>query len=259
VVRRAEAIKGDNEILVAYLDDPTPGVRLVLQFSKMDKRTSLYKRLDKRKAAISAEPLKGRKLTDRVRAEMTARHLELGTEALEELLDQVGLDLRRLIGELDKLAASGLRRDATREEIAELLGKGIARPRWELSDAMGARRPERVLYLIDQLLDEGEYAPLILGTLFRSVRKTRAVRALAAVRASQGEIASRARIPPFKVREEISNARSWPEGSLERALRALQIADRRLKTGTDARVALGAAVLESCGEESRAARTRADR
>jgi DNA polymerase-3 subunit delta len=247
VVRRADAIKGETGAVAEYVEAPTDGVLLVLQFTKLDKRTALHKRLDKRKAVTPAEPLKGRKLRERVSRELEARNLSLGPDALDALIEHVGQDLRRLVGELDKLAALGLPARAGREQVAEVLGRGIARPRWELSDALAARKAERALHLIEQLLDEGEYAPLILGTLHRSLRRVRTVRALAESRVSQGEIAARALIPPFRVRDEIQLARSWPPGGLERAFGALDAADRRLKTGGDPRVALAVAVLEVCG------------
>jgi DNA polymerase-3 subunit delta len=249
VVRRADAISGDVGDVAEYAEAPGEGVLLVLQYAKLDKRTLLARGLEKAKAITSAEPLKGRRLRERVLEELQARDLSLASDGVDALLEHVGQDLRRLVGELDKLAAFGLPERAGRDEVAELLGRGIARPRWELADALAARRADRALHLIDQLLDEGEYPPLILGTLHRSLRRVRTVRALAEGRASQAEIASRARLPPFRVQDEVRLARSWPPGGLERAFGALETADRRMKTGADPRVALAAAVLEVCRRE----------
>jgi DNA polymerase III delta subunit len=60
VVRNADALKGDGEEMAAYLDDPTPGVSLVLLASKPDKRTKVWKRVLERAAVVPAEAPKGR-------------------------------------------------------------------------------------------------------------------------------------------------------------------------------------------------------
>ncbi|MFI5182962.1 MAG: hypothetical protein ACHQNV_01080, partial [Vicinamibacteria bacterium] len=65
-------------------------------------------------------------------------------------------------------------------------------------------------------------------------------------RGQRQELASRLRIPPFKVDDVLSAARLWPEGDLRRAMAAFGRADRLLKTGGEPRVVLSAAVVEAC-------------
>ncbi len=60
-------------------------------------------------------------------------------------------------------------------------------------------------------------------------------------------LASRLGVPPFKLGDLLAAERQWSPLELRQALAALGRADRRLKTGTDARVALVAAVVEACG------------
>src|SRR5688572_7965696 len=60
VVRNAEALKGEGDDVPAYLDDPTPGVALILVAAKPDKRKVLWKRLFERAEVLPADPLKGR-------------------------------------------------------------------------------------------------------------------------------------------------------------------------------------------------------
>jgi len=247
VVRGAEGLKGDPEGVEAYLDDPSPDVGLILVAAKPDGRKVVWKLILGRADVVKAEPLKGRALRGYVVEALRRRRLSLNDEALDALLEMVGQDLRRLMGEVEKLEAfsSGEGR-LTAETVAAVLGRAIAQPLYRLSDALLARRPAEVLALAEEVLDEGEAPPLVLATLYRALRQLMGVHALGGTRAPRQELTSRLRIPPFKVGDVIEASRRWPEKDLQRAISAFGRADARLKTGSDARVVLSAAVVEAC-------------
>ena len=106
VVRNAEALKGDGEEMAAYLDDPTPGVTLVLLAAQARQAHEGLeagareggggrRRSRPRGAGSGPSP------TERLRQ----RKLRLAEEGVVELVERVGQDLRRLMGEIDKLEA----------------------------------------------------------------------------------------------------------------------------------------------------------
>lgn len=247
VVRGAEAIKGDPEDLDAYLDDPNPDVILIFLAAKPDGRKVAWKRLAEKAKVTKVEPLKGRSLRAYVAQELLRRRLVLREEALDELLERVGQDLRRLMGEIDKLSAfSDGKGPITAETVSAVLGRGLAPPLYRVGDALSARRAAEVISLADSLMEEGESAILILGALFRALRQVRGARALGASRGRRQDVAARLRIPPFKVDDVLAAAGLWPETDLKRAMRAFGRADRLLKTGGEPRVVLSAAVVEAC-------------
>jgi DNA polymerase-3 subunit delta len=259
VVRQAEAMKGDGEEALAFLDDPAPGTVLVLLAAKPDKRRAPWKRLLDKAAVLTAEPPKGRALRGYVAEQVRRRKLPLGDDGMEELLERVGQDLRRLMGELDKLAAfaGGRREPLSAEEVAAVLGKGLAQPLYKLADAMAARRTGRALELLETALDDGEPALKVLGTLHRALRQVRGARALREARAPKDQVVSRLGLLPFKVNDVLEASRAWTDAELGRAMAALDRADRRIKSGADGRLALSAAVAEACGgEKGRAAAVR---
>jgi DNA polymerase-3 subunit delta len=252
VVRGADALKGDADGLDGYLGDPTPGVALILVASKPDKRRTAWKRVFEKARIVKAEPLKGAALRARVAAEIRRRPLAISDEGVEELLERVGQELRRLIGELEKLEAFGLQggRPLSAEDVAAVLGRGLAQPLFKLGDAIMARRPAEALELAEGLLEDGEDAVKLLGTLHRSLRQVRGALALRLARASREEMVGRLKLPPnmaFKLQGIADASKLWSEAELASALRALAVADRRIKTGADPRVALAAAVVSACG------------
>lgn len=249
VVRNAEALKGDGEELGAYLEDPTPGVTLVLLAAKPDKRTKVWKGVLDRAAVTPADPPKGRALRAFVEDRLRQRGLRVAEDGVVELIEHVGQDLRRLMGEMDKLEAfaqGGTKAALNAEDVAAVMGRGMAQPLYKLADALAARRTAGALEVMAGLLEEGEPALRILATLHRSLRQVRGAKALQRRRAPRDEVIRRLQIPPFKVGDVLEAARRWSEADLSRAMKALGEADRRVKTGAAADVALTAAVVEAC-------------
>ena len=250
VVRGAEALKGEGDEAIAYLEDPNPAVALILVAARPDRRRTVWKRVLEKAKVVSAEPLKGRALRAHVQESLRQRHLRIAEESLDELLERFGQDLRRLMGEIDKLEAfaSG-KPDLTAEDVAAVLGRGFSQPLYLLADAVSERDLPRSLELIESLLADGEDAPRILGTLHRSLRQVRGALALREAAVPPDEIARRL-LPPnmaFKLKPLLEAARRWTEMDLRKGISGLAEADRALKRGAEARTALSGAVVLACG------------
>jgi DNA polymerase-3 subunit delta len=255
VVRRADQLRyektpaGEDDPVGAYLEDPLPDVTLVLVAAKPDRRKNPWKKVLAAAAVHSAEPLKGRSLRAHVEEELRGRGLRMAPAALQALLDEVGQDLRRLMGEVDKLDAfTGGKREITAEDVDLVLGQGFARPLYLLSDAFAARDTPRSLELLEGLLDGGEEGLRILATLHRSLRQVRAAAALREARTPKADIGRRL-LPPnmqFKLDALLDASRRWSDREARQALVALGRADRRMKRGGDPAATLVAAVVASC-------------
>jgi DNA polymerase-3 subunit delta len=248
VVRNADALKGEGEDLAAYFADPTPEVALILMVGKPDKRRVVWKLVFQKAQAVAAEPLKGRAVRGHVVEQLRRRKLLLEDDAVEEVVERVGQDLRRMMGELDKLEAFAAGRTGrlSGDDVAAGLGRGLAPPLYKLADALTARRAAAVLGLLEVVLGEGEPPLKVLATLHRALRQVRGAKALQEARAPREAVASRLGVMPFKVGDLLQASRAWSEDDLRRATAALDLADRRVKTGSDPGMALTAAVVEAC-------------
>jgi DNA polymerase-3 subunit delta len=251
VLRNADAVKGEGEELEGYLDDPAPGVALILMAVKPDKRKKAWKTILDHAKVVTADPLKGAALKGRVRDEVRRRKLPLDAAAIDELTESVGQDLRRLMGELDKLEAyaGGSTEKLTADDVAAVLGRSLGQPIYKMSDALGDRKTDVVLGQLEKLLDDGEPSLKLLGSLHRSLRQVRAARAMSEARVPPRAIA--AKLLPgnmaFKIDSLLAQARRWTEDDLKAAMVALDRADRGIKNGGDAWAALSVAVVEACG------------
>lgn len=246
--------KVEEDPVEVYAGDPAPHVTLVLMAAKPDRRRNPWKRLLARVTVHDASPKKGRGLRAHVEAEIRARGLRFAPDALNDLLGEVGQDLRRLMGEVDKLEAfAGGRKDITADDLAAVLGRGLGQPLYRLSDSFSGRDVAVSLEHVERLLGDGEEGLRILSTLHRSLRQVRGALAMREARAPREDIGAKL-LPPnmqFKLDALLDASRRWSEADLRRALSALGRADRRMKRGGDAATTLVAAVAESCGGERR--------
>jgi DNA polymerase-3 subunit delta len=247
--RRGKA-RSEEDPVEAYAADPSPDVTLVLLAAKPDRRRHPWKKLLASATVHDATPKKGRALRAHVEEALRARGLRFAPDALAELLAEVGQDLRRLMGEVDKLEAwAGGRKEITADDLAAALGRGLGQPLYLLSDAFSGRDVGTSLELVERLLGDGEEGLRVLATLHRSLRQVRGALALREARAPRAEIGEKL-LPPnmqFKLDALLDASRRWSEADLRRALAALGRADRRLKRGGDPATTLVAAVAESCG------------
>lgn len=259
--RKAKARVKEDPVLV-FAADPPPGVILVLMAAKPDRRRNPWKKLLPLATVHDASPKKGRALRAHVEAELRARGLRFAPDALDELLGEVGQDLRRLMGEVDKVEAfAGGRKDITADDLGAVLGRGLGQPLYLLSDTFSSREVAASLEHVERLLGDGEEGLRILSTLHRSLRQVRGAVAMRAARAPREAIGARL-LPPnmqFKLDALVEASRRWSEADLRRALQALGRADRRMKRGGDSATTLVAAVAVSCGGERRPTSPRRER
>jgi DNA polymerase-3 subunit delta len=240
----------EEDPVEAYLAAPAPDATLFLVAARPDKRRKPWKSLLGKAEVHDAAPKRGRALRAHVEDEVRRRGLRLPREVLDLLIVEVGQDLRRLMGEVDKLEAwvEG-RAEITVEDVAALLGRGLSQPLYLLSDAFAARDAPRALELLERLLGEGEQGPLVVAALHRSLRQVRGALAMRAAGVPAVQIGARL-LPPnmqFKLESLLTAARRWSEAEIARAIERLEEADRKVKLGGDTAVALTSAVVATCG------------
>jgi DNA polymerase III subunit delta len=155
------------------------------------------------------------------------------TGAAEDLAEFVAADLMRLQTEIKKLATYvGDRKIIRRQDVVALVISEKTTTVWELADLLASRQQKKALEFLERLLRDGEEPLQMLGALTWMYRKLieasevrgvnngwQAARALG-MRAEQAELA-------------LHSARKIGKPRLLEGLRALQVADSRLKGGAD--------------------------
>jgi DNA polymerase-3 subunit delta len=256
VVRRAQALPAKGgDALTVYARDPNPTTCLLLVATEpltptRDRRSDHWLLGAVPPAAVVALPVRrGRGMVDWLRQRASAEGLTVTEEAARLLVQWVGEDGARLLGEARKAALLGGpdNRRVGEREVAEVVGEHAVRDVFDLTRAVERRDLGQALALLDRLLATEE--PLLLLTLFtRNVRVSLIVRDLAASGQSAEQIARSVRPVPVPVVQAMMTRVSGEGGAtLPRLLERCWQAEWRCKSGGQPEAELTALVAELCG------------
>ena len=251
VVRRAKRLVegAQAEALVGYLKDPSPQTVLVMELeSSPDGRRKAWKEIEKRVTVVQCDSLKEWEIEEWVAAQARDRKLPLDAEAIRYLASEFGSDLRRQLGELEKISLYAGNQRLDGQELASLLGRGKAQSIFKFTDAVASRQAAVALKQLGRLLDEGEPALRILALLDRVLGQLLVAKEFGAGRGRSGQLMKVLRVPP----KAADNIARWSDRYLEQelldAIEGLARCDRQLKSsGTPARLILEGFVLSVCG------------
>ena len=255
VVRRAQALSARGaEALTAYARDPNPSTCLLLLAGETLAGTRgradhwLLGALPA--AAVVALPVRrGRGLEDWLKQRLTAEGLTLTDEAARLLVQWVGEDGARLLGEARKAALVGGpdNRRIGVNEVTAVVGEHAVKDVFELTRAVERRELGPALRTLDRLLATEEPL-LLLALLTRNVRVALTVRDLAAAGQSADQIARSVRpVPPPVVHAIMTRVAGAGGAALASQLRHCWQAEWRCKSGGQPRAELTALVAELCG------------
>jgi DNA polymerase-3 subunit delta len=255
VVRRAQALAGrGTDALAAYARDPNPTTCLLLLADEpltasRERRSDHWLLSALPPAAVVALPSrKGRALEDWLKQRAAADGLVVTDEAARLLVQWVGEDGSRLLGEARKAALVGGpdNRKVGVNEVSAVVGEHRVSDVFELTRAVERRDLGLALRTLDRLLATEEPV-FLLALLTRGVRQALTVRDLAAAGQSAEQIARQMRPTPPPVVEAIMARVAGTGGlGLTRQLARCWEAEWRCKSGGQARAELTALVAELC-------------
>jgi len=254
IVRRAHLLPArEREGLTSYARDPNPTTCLLLLAD--DVLPASRGRVDHwllgalPPAAIVGLPVRrGRGVEDWLKQRAAADGLTVADDAARLLVQWVGDDGARLLGEARKAALAGGpdNRRVGVNEVSAIVGEHRVSAAFDLSRAVERRDLAQALRMLDQLLATEDAMPL-LALLTRSVRIAAIVRALAARGQSSGQIAPAVRPTPVPAIEAImARVAGVSETSLLAQLERCWQAEWRCKSGGEPRAELTALVADLC-------------
>jgi DNA polymerase III subunit delta len=220
-------------VVVDYLQDPSPGADLILLGKKLGSREKLLSAVKKSGEVHTFEQPKGKALVRWVVGHAKKLGLDLPEEVAEDLTQRCSGDKMRLIQETEKLALYVGEDTATHEDVAALCPPDVQSNIFAFVDSLAAGERDRALKLLEDLINTGEPPLRLTFMVRRQFQLVARARALLERGASQKEIASQLKVPPFVARKLDEQGRKLNEEDLERALSLVLGLESGLKGGSD--------------------------
>jgi DNA polymerase III subunit delta len=167
----------DAATLTAYAKDPTPGVTVVFEAMRFDFEGDDKRKQDRVRKFYSAIPSvvelhRYAPHEARNEAETLLRQagIRMDREALDLLVEALASDIARIAVEIEKLALFAGNRSIGVDDIAALVPDARSATIFALVNALGSRDRIHSLEVLDTLVKEGEYLPLVLAFLSTQFR-----------------------------------------------------------------------------------------
>jgi DNA polymerase III subunit delta len=215
-------------LLLKYAQKPSPTSCVILTSSKI---TAAVKKLRPLAFSIEAKPLYENQAPQWIKSHVKTRGFTISDEAIGLLQLNVGVSLRRLASEIDKieLLLKG-RSEISIADVEAIVGSAKEFTIFELGDAVADKKLDKSLRVLERLLELGESAVGILAMLSRHFILLAKSKEIAGRRAQREEIAKLLKINAFFVEKYLQQSTKYKHEHLAQIFILLLRADQHLKS-----------------------------
>lgn len=215
-----------------HIDEIPETTVMIFVEEEIDKRSRLYKKIGAVGYATEMKTPSGKELMQWVQGLIRKEGKEIDGRGLQLFMEQVGTDMNQIRLELEKLICYTLEQDCISYQDVELICVNqVTNKIFAMMDAIGGKRQLEAMSYYHDLLELREKPMLILHMLTRQYRILLTVKKLTEQGVSSKEMASKAGIPPFTVRNYMEQAKLYEAKELKQLLEACQDTDAGIKRG----------------------------
>ncbi|MEA1887832.1 MAG: DNA polymerase III subunit delta [Bacteroidota bacterium] len=234
IVKEAHYLK-DLDLLTKYLDHPLDSTVLVISYKyrKLDKRTSLYKTLDRNKNVelYLSERLRDYQVPDWIDSYLHEHNIKSERNVSHILTEYLGSDLSRIVNELDKLliAMPEGKNVITAADIEKCIGISKDFNNFELQNALGRKDLLKANLIVNHFghNPKDNPMPVTMATIFSFFRKLLIYHHLKDK--SRNNVAAILRINPYFVSDYEMASRNYSPAKTARVISLLHEFDMKSK------------------------------
>jgi DNA polymerase-3 subunit delta len=220
----------DEQVLIAYLNNPSPSSVMIFVADDLDKRKASSKVLVDRCVVVDFSPIKDSEAKNWCKTRLKELKITADDQVLNEIVRLVGTDVQTLSTELDKLAAAAVEtKRISHELVDELIGRSRELSNFELGDQLLANDRKRALQTLHRLLDDGAEPVMLVGLIGSNYRKL-ALGKYLLTRGGREEVFRNISLPPFKRESYISSLQRADAARIARGIQLIAAVDLAIKT-----------------------------
>ena len=220
----------DEEILIRYLNDPSPFTVMIFIADDLDKRKKSTKALLESCIVADFSPLKDPAAKAWAKSYLKTLKSTADDQVLSEIVNLVGTDVQTLANEIDKLASAAADSgQITMELVDELIGRTRELSNFELGDHLLSNNRKRALETLYRLLDDGAEPVMLIGLIAGNYHRLALGKHLLA-RGGREEVFRNVSMPPFKRDAYIATLQRNDAKKIARGIQLTAAADLAIKT-----------------------------
>lgn len=234
LVRNVDQMDTASQKILAYcVDQPADSTVLVLEASSLPAKSPLLATLKKKKVLYEFRTLYEDKIQRWIQVYLKRQGKEIEKGAVHDLIEIVGLDLKQLSNELDKLVLfCGSQKIIKNEDVHSVIGISRQFNIFELQKALGQKNLNKTLRILYRMLVQGENPAGIIVMITRYLTILWKLKIQSRGTLKKSDIAKEIGVPVYYLDEYISAAQNYSESQLGTAFHYLRMTDLHLKRST---------------------------
>lgn len=232
VVEDSGLFKHGGEALAEYLAAPSPTTVFVFAESEVDKRSRLYKAVQKNGRAVEFVVQEEGTLKRWILGLLKKEEKQITEQALHLFLEKTGSDMENIRKELEKLLCYTLQKDCILpEDVEAICTQRISNKIFDMINAIADKRQKQALHLYYDLLALKEPPMRILFLIARQFNLLLQVKELKRKGYDNKTISTKTGLHSFVVGKYAAQAGKFRTADLKRAVTACVEAEEAVKTG----------------------------
>ena len=220
----------DEQVLIAYVKNPSPSTVMIFQADELDKRKALTKALLDNSQVVDFAPLKDAEAKAWCKTRLKELKISADDQVLNEIIRLVGTDVQTLSTELDKLTSAAIEtKRIDLDLVDDLIGRSRELSNFELGDHLMANNRKRALETLHRLLDDGAEPVMLVGLIAGNYHRLALGKYLLTSGGPQ-EVFRSINMPPFKRDSYISTLQRADPAKIARGIRLIADVDLAIKT-----------------------------
>ena len=220
LLKEAQQMK-DIDKLENYIEHPLTSTIFVVSYKEkaLDKRTKLYKLINKNGEVFTSEKIKEYKLVEWVTEYLKEQDFTMSQKGVLLLVDHLGNDLNRIVHEIEKTTVNlGTRKTITEDDIEKYVGVSKEYNAFELQAAIGKKDLSKAMRIIQYFESNPKAVPiqLVLPALYGFFSKLYIIFGMADK--SEAAVKPFFYNNPYAAKEAIATAKMYGYEGVERAL-----------------------------------------
>jgi DNA polymerase-3 subunit delta len=222
--------EADEDVLIRYLNNPSPSTVMIFTADELDKRKKSSKVLLDVCTVVEFAPLKDAEAKSWAKTRLNELKVTADDQVLSELIRLVGTDVQTLANELEKLASAAADTGRiTMQLVDELIGRSRELSNFELGDHLMSGNRKRALETLHRLLEDGAEPVMLVGLIAGNYHRLALGKHLMA-RGGREEVFRNISLPPFKRDSYISSLQRSTAAKIARGIQLTAAADLAIKT-----------------------------
>ncbi len=236
--------KDGNDALADYVNSGIPDTTVIIMVEQaVDKRTRLYKAIDKAGRCVSFDIQNDDTLKKWILGRLKREGRQISAQTLDIFLETVGTDMYTIFGELEKLISYTMGRNAiTQADVESVCCVRLQNRVFDMISLMGLKKSSEAVKIYHEILSLKESPYGVLALIVRQFNYMLQIGDMLSLGMNNKTIASNVGLSPYVVGKYIPQVKNFSIDEMKKILEACAETDHNVKRG-DMGIELGVELL----------------